>query len=67
MGKAENKGKGWGVLINEQGWKNLFMRGLGTRVIMIGTLTGLQWWIYDSWKVMCGFPTTGGAPAAIKK
>lgn len=45
MGKAENKGKGWGVLINEQGWANLFKRGLGTRVIMIGTLTGLQWWI----------------------
>jgi len=35
-------------------------RGLGPRVFMIGTLTGLQWFIYDSWKVTCGIPTTGG-------
>jgi len=26
---------------------------------MIGTLTGLQWFIYDSFKIYCGFPTTG--------
>lgn len=28
--------------------------GLGTRIIMIGTLTGLQWWIYDSFKTAVG-------------
>ena len=26
-------------------------KGLGARIIMIGTLTALQWWIYDSFKV----------------
>jgi len=35
-------------------------RGLSTRIIMIGTLTGLQWWIYDSFKTMAGLQTTGG-------
>jgi solute carrier family 25 phosphate transporter 3 len=28
---------------------------------MIGTLTGLQWMIYDSFKIFMGLPTTGGA------
>ena len=35
-------------------------RGLFARIIMIGTLTGLQWWIYDTFKVMTGLQTTGG-------
>jgi solute carrier family 25 phosphate transporter 3 len=41
---------------------------MGTRIIMIGTLTGLQWWIYDTFKTMVGLQTTGGssAPAPAK-
>ncbi|KAI7850513.1 mitochondrial carrier domain-containing protein [Circinella umbellata] len=34
-------------------------RGLGPRIIMIGTLTGLQWLSYDTFKVYVGLPTTG--------
>ena len=30
------------------------------RILMIGTLTGLQWWIYDTWKTFCGYPSSGG-------
>merc|ERR1712084_168113 len=41
-------------------------RGLATRIIMIGTLTGLQWWIYDSFKVAMGLQTTGGGAAPKK-
>jgi hypothetical protein len=26
---------------------------------MIGTLTGLQWWIYDTFKVACGLQASG--------
>jgi len=40
------------------GFKGLW-KGFGPRVVMIGTLTGLQWFIYDSFKIYCGFPTTG--------
>ena len=41
------------------GFKGLW-NGLGARIIMVGTLTGLQWWIYDTFKVACGLQTTGG-------
>lgn len=34
--------------------------GLPIRIVMIGTLTGLQWLIYDSFKAYVGLPTTGG-------
>merc|ERR1712060_688759 len=33
--------------------------GLVARIIMIGTLTGLQWWIYDTFKVACGLQASG--------
>jgi len=60
MAKADNKGKGFGQIASELGTWNLFTKGLGTRIIMIGTLTGLQWWIYDSYKSALGLGTTGG-------
>lgn len=43
---------------------NGLWKGFGPRVVMIGTLTGLQWFIYDTVKVAFGIPTTGGAPKA---
>jgi len=48
-----------GEIYKEIGFKGLW-NGLGTRIVMIGTLTGLQWYIYDSFKVYCGLQTTGG-------
>lgn len=60
MGKPENKGKSFGDMAREQGMKRLFFNGLGTRILMIGTLTGLQWWIYDTFKTVMGMGTTGG-------
>ncbi|KAI2615611.1 mitochondrial phosphate carrier protein [Hypoxylon sp. NC1633] len=41
--------------------------GLPVRIVMIGTLTGLQWMIYDYFKMWMGFPTTGGAAPPEKK
>lgn len=38
----------------------LFTRGLPLRILMIGTLTGAQWGIYDAFKIFVGLPTTGG-------
>jgi solute carrier family 25 phosphate transporter 3 len=60
LGKESNKGKSFGQIANEFGYKNLFTKGIGTRIIMIGTLTGLQWWIYDTFKSAFGMGTTGG-------
>ncbi|KAJ0399333.1 hypothetical protein P43SY_001522 [Pythium insidiosum] len=67
MGKAENKGKSIGQIASETGLKNLATKGLGTRIIMIGTLTGLQWWIYDTFKTVCGMGTSGGAAPPKKQ
>ena len=53
-GKPANAGKSFGEIAKAFGYGNLLTKGLGTRIIMIGTLTGLQWWIYDSYKVAMG-------------
>ncbi|KAG6331504.1 hypothetical protein ID866_7584 [Astraeus odoratus] len=60
MGKAENRSKSVGQLVQETGFVTLATKGLGARVIMIGTLTGFQWWIYDTFKTSVGLNTTGG-------
>jgi len=56
-GLPENKTKPWGQMMKEMGTRDLFLKGLGTRVLMIGTLTGLQWWIYGTTKSVLGFGT----------
>ena len=53
------KGGTAGEIYAEIGFNGLW-KGLGARIFMIGTLTGLQWWIYDSFKVAVGLATTGG-------
>ena len=57
-GNVANKDKGWGEMASEMGTLNLFTKGLVTRIIMIGTLTGLQWYVYGNWKAYCGFGTS---------
>lgn len=57
MGNPINKGKSFGQLAAEMGTVNLFTKGLSTRIIMIGTLTGLQWYIYGQYKSMVGLGT----------
>jgi solute carrier family 25 phosphate transporter 3 len=60
QGKATNKGKTLGQIASETGFAKLATKGLGTRIVMIGTLTGFQWWIYDSFKTAMGLGTSGG-------
>jgi solute carrier family 25 phosphate transporter 3 len=55
-----------GSIVSEMGPLALMTRGLPLRIIMVGTLTGLQWGIYDAFKVYVGLPTTGAAPAPAK-
>lgn len=50
-----------GAIVKEFGLVKLATSGLLPRIIMIGTLTGLQWWIYDTFKTAVGLKTTGGA------
>ncbi|KAK6250321.1 hypothetical protein QUC31_007829 [Theobroma cacao] len=63
------KGATVGDAVKKIGLWGLFTRGLPLRIVMIGTLTGAQWGIYDSFKVFVGLPTTGGGapiPAVAK-
>ncbi len=67
--KAEGEGTGAaiGKIVKDLGFTGIW-RGLGPRIAMIGTLTALQWFIYDTFKVYVGLPTSGGAqPAADKE
>lgn len=64
-------GEGFGAAVGrnyrEIGFGGLW-NGLPVRIVMIGTLTGLQWMIYDYFKIFMGLPTTGGgAPPEEKK
>ncbi|XAR58320.1 hypothetical protein NMG60_11026770 [Bertholletia excelsa] len=60
------KGATVGDAVKKLGLWGLFTRGLPLRIVMIGTLTGAQWVIYDAVKVFVGLPTTGGVtPAAV--
>merc|ERR1711990_870375 len=52
-------GQSAGEIYKDVGFNGLW-KGLGTRIFMVGTLTCLQWVIYDSFKVWCGLATTGG-------
>lgn len=53
------------VIYGDIGFSGLWA-GFLPRVIMIGTLTGLQWFIYGAFKGYVGLPTPGGAPAPKK-
>ncbi|KAH3672789.1 hypothetical protein WICMUC_004011 [Wickerhamomyces mucosus] len=57
--KGESIGAATSRIYAKIGFPGLW-NGLGVRIFMIGTLTGLQWLIYDSFKVYAGLPTTGG-------
>ncbi|KAG2231277.1 hypothetical protein INT48_008484 [Thamnidium elegans] len=50
-------------VIKKLGLRGLWT-GLGPRIFMIGTLTGLQWLIYDTFKVAVGLPTSGSSDPA---
>ncbi|SBT43998.1 mitochondrial phosphate carrier protein, putative [Plasmodium ovale wallikeri] len=66
LGKVENKGKSLSIITKEMGMFNLFTKGICTRVLMIGTLTGMQWWIYDTFKAVMGLGTAGTG-SSVKK
>ncbi|XP_053611322.1 solute carrier family 25 member 3-like [Plodia interpunctella] len=50
-----------GGILSEAGMFGIW-RGLVARIIMIGTLTGLQWFVYDAFKVYTGMPRPPPAP-----
>ncbi|KAH6898974.1 mitochondrial carrier domain-containing protein [Thelonectria olida] len=63
---GEAFGGALGRIYKDIGFSGLW-NGLPVRIVMIGTLTGLQWMIYDYFKIFMGLPTTGGAPPPAEK
>lgn len=55
---GESIGQAVGRIYKQIGFVGLW-NGLPVRIVMIGTLTGFQWLIYDSFKVYVGLPTSG--------
>jgi solute carrier family 25 phosphate transporter 3 len=62
---SESTGQAIRHILRDLGFLGVW-RGLMPRIVMIGTLTGLQWFIYDTYKVWSGLPTTGATPEAKK-
>ncbi|KAI8319230.1 mitochondrial phosphate carrier protein [Martensiomyces pterosporus] len=58
-GEGESTGALVSKILKDLGFAGLWT-GLVPRIFMIGTLTAAQWFIYDSFKVRTGLPTTGG-------
>lgn len=58
-GAGEGFGAAMSRIYGKIGFAGLW-NGLPVRIVMIGTLTGLQWMIYDAFKIFMGLPTTGG-------
>ncbi|CAH2226894.1 jg485 [Pararge aegeria aegeria] len=57
-----------GSIISKLGWAGVW-KGLGPRIVMIGTLTALQWFIYDAVKVYLRMPRPPPAemPESMRK
>ena len=55
---GESTGQAVSRIYSKIGFGGLW-NGLPVRIVMIGTLTGLQWLLYDSFKGYVGLPTTG--------
>ena len=54
---GESSGAAVNRIYKDIGFKGLW-NGLPVRIVMIGTLTGLQWLIYDSFKIFLGYVLT---------
>ncbi|KAL7608231.1 mitochondrial phosphate carrier protein 1, mitochondrial [Lactuca sativa] len=48
------------------GMVNLFTRSLPIRVALVGPVVTLQWFFYDTIKVLNGLPTTGGVSLGVE-
>lgn len=64
--EGEGTGAAIGHILKDLGFTGIW-RGLGARIVMIGTLTALQWFIYDTFKVYAGLPTSGSSEKSPKK
>lgn len=53
--------------VKKIGFINLFTRSLPVRIALVGPVVTMQWFLYDSIKVLNGLPTSGGLRRHIKE
>jgi solute carrier family 25 (mitochondrial phosphate transporter), member 3 len=56
----EHQGQSIRQIVQRVGWYRLATKGLGPRIIMTGQIIAFQWLLYDSFKSMFGYGTSGG-------
>ncbi|XP_010530969.1 PREDICTED: mitochondrial phosphate carrier protein 1, mitochondrial [Tarenaya hassleriana] len=60
-----NKAKSVLQAVKNIGFVNLFTRSLPVRITIVGPVITLQWFFYDTIKVLAGFPTSGGSSKPV--
>ncbi|KAL8109161.1 mitochondrial phosphate carrier protein 1, mitochondrial [Apium graveolens] len=53
--------------IKNIGFANLFTRSLPVRLTIVGPVVTLQWFLYDTIKVLSGLPTSGGLNSHVEE
>nr|CAB3454183.1 unnamed protein product [Digitaria exilis] len=49
------------------GFRNLLTRSLPIRITLVGPVITMQWFFYDTIKILTGLPTTGGLPRELEE
>ncbi|XP_008670370.1 mitochondrial phosphate carrier protein 1, mitochondrial isoform X1 [Zea mays] len=49
------------------GFRNLLTRSLPIRIALVGPVITMQWFFYDTIKILTGLPTTGGLPRELEE
>ncbi|KAF5750996.1 hypothetical protein HS088_TW02G00006 [Tripterygium wilfordii] len=49
------------------GFANLFTRSLPIRITIVGPVITMQWFLYDTIKILSGLPTSGGLSRDVKE
>jgi solute carrier family 25 (mitochondrial phosphate transporter), member 3 len=57
----EHQGHSIVQIIHRVGWYRLATKGLLPRILMTGQIIAFQWLLYDSFKSMLGYSTSGGS------
>ncbi|XP_048135775.1 mitochondrial phosphate carrier protein 1, mitochondrial isoform X2 [Rhodamnia argentea] len=53
--------------VKDIGFVNMFRRSLPVRIMIVGPVITLQWFLYDTIKVLSGLPTSGGICSRLEE
>ncbi|XP_021753249.1 mitochondrial phosphate carrier protein 1, mitochondrial-like [Chenopodium quinoa] len=53
--------------VKKIGFLNLFTRSLRVRIALVGPVVTMQWFFYDSIKILSGLPASGGLPKRLEE